>query len=84
MNVSDASCALNWLFAGVGTPGCIAALNANGDDEVNVTDAVALLNYLFADGPAPVAPFPDCGRGLSEADKELGCELPPRNCVVVP
>ena len=61
VNAADASCILNWLFAGGEAPGCVAATNANGDDDVNVTDPVSLLNFLFAGGPAPAAPFPDCG-----------------------
>ncbi len=42
-------------------PPCIAALNTNGQGEVNLTDAVYVLNFLFTGGPPPVAPFPDCG-----------------------
>ena len=52
VNISDATCALNWLFAGAPEPGCLASLNANGDGEVNITDPVWLLSFLFAGGPA--------------------------------
>ena len=77
INLSDAACALNWLFAGGAEPGCPAALNTNGDQAVNLADPVSLLNFLFGGGPAPVAPFPDCGPGMLPADKELGCANPP-------
>ena len=60
-------------------PSCIAALNANGDDAVNIADPVSLLNYLFVGGPPPVAPFPDCGPGMLPAAPQLGCEMSP-NC----
>ena len=79
VNLSDASCALNWMFAEAGKPGCIAALNTNGDDKVDIADPVSLLNFLFAAGPAPATPFPDCGPGTLEVDEELGCANPP-NC----
>ena len=79
VNVADAVCMLNWLFAGAGMPGCVAALNTNGDAVVNIADPVSLLDFLFAAGPAPAAPFPDCGPGTLPADAELGCANPP-NC----
>ena len=79
VDLSDAVCILNGLFAGGGAPGCLAATNTNGDDAANIADATYLLNFLFAGGPAPVAPFPDCGPGMLPADDQLGCENPP-NC----
>ncbi len=59
--------------------GCVAATNTNGDDHANIADATYLLNYMFSGGPAPAAPFPDCGPGMLEADEQLGCANPP-NC----
>ena len=79
VNVSDAACALDWLFAGAAEPGCVAELNTNGDGNVDITDPVSLLNFLFAGGPAPVAPFPDCGPGTLPADEQHGCANP-ANC----
>ncbi len=60
-------------------PGCIAAVNTNGDDKVDIADPVSLLNFLFGGGPSVVAPFPDCGPGTLAADAELGCANP-ANC----
>ena len=77
VNISDATCILNWLFAGQADPGCVAAMNTTGDDAANISDATYLLNHLFSEGPAPVAPFPDCGPGALPADAELGCANPP-------
>ena len=76
VNVADAQCTLNSLFAGEAA-GCVAATNANGDNHANITDAVYLLQHLFGGGPAPVAPFPDCGPGRLPADVELDCVNPP-------
>ncbi len=67
------------LFLGEATPGCVAVTNTNGDDATNITDATYLLNYLFAGGLAPVAPFPECGRGMV-ADTALGCQTLPQCC----
>ncbi len=77
VDISDATCTLEWLFAEAPEPGCVAALNTNSDDAVNLTDPVSLLNFLFAGGPAPAAPFPDCGP--LPAGEQLGCTNPP-NC----
>ena len=79
VNLSDAACALDWLFAGAREPGCVAALNTNGDADVNIADPVALLNFLFGGGPIITDPFPDCGPGMLPADEQLGCAIPP-NC----
>jgi hypothetical protein len=72
-------CILNWLFLGEATPGCIAATNTNGDDAANLTDATYLLGHLFSGGPAPAAPFPDCGPGMLPTDED-SCETLPKNC----
>ncbi len=77
VDIADATCALNWLFAGGAVPGCLAALNTDGDDKVDIADPVFLLNFLFAGGPRLSAPFPDCGPGMLPADAELGCANPP-------
>ena len=55
----------------------VRLFNTNGDDDVNITDPVSLLNFLFSDGSAPAAPYPDCGPGMLPADPELGCANPP-------
>ena len=77
VNISDAICALNWLFAGDSAPGCRAALNTNGDQEVDIADSVFLLGFLFGGDSNIAAPFPDCGPGMLPADEELGCANPP-------
>ena len=61
-------------------PGCIAATDVNGDEAVNIADPVSLLNFLFAGGPPPVQPFPECGPGSLPGDNKLGCENLPEAC----
>ena len=79
VDVSDASCILNWLFLGGATPGCIAVTNTNGDASADISDAVYVLARLFLGGPAPFAPFPDCGAGTLPTDEE-SCATPPKSC----
>ena len=55
-------------------PESIACLRAGDTDDngrLDISDAIALLRYLFMADPAPAAPFPDCGR--DPAADELGC-----------
>ena len=80
VNLSDAVCTLNWLFAGGQAPGCFAAADTNGDAAVNLPDAIHLLNFFFVAGPPPAAPFPSCARSGLAGDKALGCESPPEDC----
>ena len=80
VDIADALCALGWLFADGPPPACAAATNANGDSKADISDVTFLLHHLFTGGPAPAAPFPDCGPCSNEADGELACETPSRNC----
>lgn len=36
-------------------------MDVNDDEGIDVADAIAGLSYMFSSGPAPAAPFPDCG-----------------------
>ncbi len=78
VDISDPTHTLNWLFLDGAAPDCLAAVNANGDTTVDISDAVYLLNFLFSGGTAPVGPFPECGPGPLEADRERGCANPSR------
>jgi hypothetical protein len=51
-------------------------LDTSGDDQVDITDAVSLLNFLFAGGPAPPVPFPECAPSEPDADGTLSCAEP--------
>jgi hypothetical protein len=69
----------NVCFLGTNSFPCRAAADFDGDGQVcgAVTDIVYLANFLFlGSGPAPLAPFPECGLGNDE-DAALGCESHP-------
>ncbi len=68
---------INWLFFGGSSPRCLAASNANGDEIVDLGDAVSVLSFLFQAGPPPVGPFPDCGTETMESDVDLACANAP-------
>ena len=76
VDVSDASCLLNWQFLGGPPPECVAAANTNGDRGIDIADAIYLLGSLFLGGPPPVQPFPACGPGALPLDAQLGCAAP--------
>ena len=76
VDLSDASCILNWLFAGRVAPGCRSATDTNRDAAIEITDALWLLNFLFRGGPPPDAPFPQCGRDASAECENSSCNTP--------
>lgn len=80
VNLTDAVCLLNWLFAGGEEPACVAAVNTDGDSSATLSDAIHLLNFLFVAGEPPARPFPDCAPGPLVADKTLGCVRSPAGC----
>ena len=81
VDISDVVSTLEWLFRDGEALGCVAAANTNGDDAVDIGDAVYSLWFSFGGGPAPVTPFPKCGTSNLVADQVLGCVTPPKNCL---
>jgi hypothetical protein len=49
--------------------------DANGDEAVDLSDAVFVLPYLFLGGPALPVPYPGCG--LDPTEDGLGCRVSP-------
>jgi hypothetical protein len=74
VDISDAIFTLDWLFLGGPGPACRAAASSNGDGAIDIADAIYLLGHLFLGDPSPPAPFPECGPGELETDRQLGCE----------
>jgi glucose/arabinose dehydrogenase len=75
LNVSDVVFGLDQLFGGeqAGELSCLDSLDANDDGGVDVSDSAYTLNFLFGLGPAPEAPFAECGADPTE--DALDCEL---------
>jgi hypothetical protein len=63
VDISDPVAVLDYLFLGTNTPGCLAAADLDASGSVDLSDAVYGLSFLFLGGPAPPAPYPDCGPG---------------------
>ena len=73
IDVSDAVAILLGLFSGDGARlRCEAAADADDDDVIALADAIYILRALFQGGPAPPAPFPDCG--IDATGGPLACE----------
>ena len=72
VSVADASFIAAFLFRGRAAPACLASADIDNDGGVSLTDTVGLLNYLAAEGAAPVSPFPTAGPDVpSEALEPL-------------
>lgn len=75
VNLPDAVQALGYLFTG-GSVGCLDAVDANDDGDLDISDPAMILEYLFGSGTIP-APFSACGAdGTSDTltcDSVPGC-----------
>ena len=81
-DVQDGLNSLQFLFLDSEAP-CADAMDFNDDGVIGLIDVVRLLDFTFQGGPAPAAPYPDCG--LDEtADtapgNDLGCATPVEPC----
>lgn len=60
--ISDAVMILNHLFAATPpTLACEKAADLDDCGNINISDAVYTLFFLFSGGPAPQSPYPSCG-----------------------
>lgn len=69
-NLADGIAGLTYLFNG-GVAECLDAVDANDDGELDISDPLWLVGYLFAGGAAPPEPFPGCGS--DPTPDGLGC-----------
>ncbi|MEM7263484.1 MAG: right-handed parallel beta-helix repeat-containing protein [Planctomycetota bacterium] len=77
VDLADGIFVLSVSFAGEGAFLCEAAADSNGDETTDVADALFIFNYQLLGGPAPSAPFPDCGTSDASdtsCDAPIGCE----------
>ena len=73
---TEAIVLLNFAFLGAGTPGCLAACDAEANGSIDVTDALRILRFAFLGLGMPDPPFPECVESGLPSDLELGCEVP--------
>ena len=71
VDISDAVRILLHLFRGLAVS-CQDAGDVNNDEVLGTADAIQLLDFLYGDGEAPAAPFPDPG-WEREDEGPLGC-----------
>jgi hypothetical protein len=72
VDVSDALRILFIEFAGAGSD-CLDSADVDDNGVLEVTDAIAVLEYLFLLGEGPMPPFPVAGEDPPPADP-LGCD----------
>ncbi len=68
----DVTLIFQYLMAG-GALDCKVAADTDGNSELNVTDAILLLQYLYDSGLPPVDPFPEAA-SLADYETEHGCD----------
>ena len=61
LTITDAVQVLLFLFQGLFPPWCPDGVDSNDDGQVDIADPVYHLNHMFSGGPAPPAPFTECG-----------------------
>lgn len=79
VDLSDPVRILNILFLGKPSTifGCANAADVDDNNQHEITDAVALLRFLFNNGAPPVAPYPEAGYDKTprfpEGELDSGC-----------
>ena len=73
VDLNDAVDIIAYLYLGVSAPECVDAADVNDNGLVEPGDYTYLVNFLFANGPPPPAPYPESGTdptpGISVADE---------------
>ena len=64
VNVGDAVVLLRRMFGLDPQGNCLAAADVDADGELDLSDAIRILTFLFSGGEAPAEPFPVCGVGF--------------------
>jgi hypothetical protein len=58
VNIADPIAAISFLFRGTYDPQCLDACDADDNGELDLSDIVFLIEYLFRLGPFPPSPGP--------------------------
>jgi hypothetical protein len=70
--LSESACLIGALFLGKGPLCCTAMADADNTQELNLTDPIYLLNFLFRGGDPPPEPHASCGK---VPEQNLSCDL---------
>lgn len=76
VDIGDGTCTFWFLFFCLGCwPGsqCLEASDSNDDGNVNITDGIYTLNWLFLGGPIPPAPGPLACGADPPGSPDVGC-----------
>lgn len=60
-DMADGIFLIGFFFVGGPESSCPASCDTDANGNLEIDDAIATFNFLFAGGPPPVGPFPDCG-----------------------
>ena len=60
-DIADGIWILNFLFQGGPAGACAEACDADDNGDLDMLDAMSIIQYRLLNGPAPAAPFPECG-----------------------
>jgi formylglycine-generating enzyme required for sulfatase activity len=73
--MADAVRIFGFLFLGTATPSCSDAADANDSGQIDISDGVYVLSFLFTGGREPPAPYPEAGP--DPTGDGLDCQAPP-------
>ena len=60
-DIADGVWILNFLFQAGPAGACAEACDADDNGDLDMVDAMYIIQYRLLNGPAPAAPFPECG-----------------------
>jgi len=78
-NLIDPIRIIQWLFFAGLSPVCLSACDADGDLQIDATDAIFILHFLFLHGPSIPAPYPRCGPD-PHPEANLACQAAQVRC----
>ncbi len=72
VNITDAILTFMHIYLGKEV-NCVDAVDVNDDSQLDTSDGVHLLAYLFLKSAPPPPPFPECG--FDETEDDFSCEV---------
>jgi hypothetical protein len=68
VDISDGVKVLLYLFMGTQPPECLDTADADDSGDIELTDVVFILQFLFQSGPPPSPPYPEPGLDPTSGD----------------